>query len=142
MLRVISLIICVLGMSGCVGACEGLAEKRVHLHHDYYVHNHVVEQIHGASGNYVLECKLAYPGDPLIAPNVVMVEWDSKAIIAKRRATVGDEYYIIVASGQTLQCGNNDVLHGPYTLDQFEEKRKELGLTDILDKKAYFELPE
>lgn len=141
MSRVNTILLCFLTFPGCLGACESIGSTQIHLHHDYYVHDNVVEHLHGAMGYFALDCKMASPKDPMIGPDIVAVEWNTQIIIATRKTQQSKEYYIVLAAGEELQCGNNDSLLGPFSHSQLIQKRQELGLSTSLVNKKNLKLP-
>ncbi len=119
-----------LALPGCLGGCEGVGATSKRLHHDYYVRN-------GSEG-LILDCKLGYPGDLSIGPDVTSVEWNHQAIVVTIQRGERTEHYIIEAAEAELECGNNDVLHGPLSEAELTQKRKMLGLPERLGERARF----
>ena len=87
--------------------------------------------------NNVLMCKLACKSDAII-DGVNKIEWSDKEMYVLRKKSAKENYFIIIAKGQKLTCCNNDMIIGPFTLNEFKSKIIELGLPEELDHERIY----
>ncbi|MFC4874294.1 lipoprotein [Negadavirga shengliensis] len=137
MKRILEYITSVLILAGCSGISEEHVIGNYYLTEVDYVDEKRVLSFNLGSGNYV----------GVVGPTILAVGYDDSFIIAKQlpsgKSTDKDKvYYFIIPLKSKIHHSPDENKIGPLTLNEFNKKRLELGVSESLSFTRFFEQPK
>lgn len=82
---------------------------------------------------YCIGCQIRGESDKIIE-NIKSVKWNNKIIVVEQDNTDNENWFVIIAKGEALKCGNNDQTYGPLIKSQVDSILKANNTSNLNEK--------